>query len=141
MTKPPASPCAGIDQVAFSEVEHDHQGSGRRAEARLAVGAHGMLITRAGPTLCTILDLCAAGAKLHVPQGLVPVVGEVVKLALVVSGDHDAQVVWVGRQTLGLRFLTAIADPAEELGSEALGADYPRRLLAMQQRLRRGSGS
>lgn len=113
----------------------------KRIASRLVAGEHGLLASRAGLTLCSIVDLSETGAKLHVSQGLIPAIGELVSLSFLASGDFAARVVWVGPQSIGLSFLSSLDDAADELGCEALGAEYTRRVLAMQHRLRRRRGT
>lgn len=96
----------------------------RRIAMRHAHGERVGITSDWGAEAGMLLDLSTSGAKVRLPNGLVPPAGEEVMLRLV-DGRHIAgSIAWTDRDALGIRFEHELGAIEDMIWPEQRGADW-----------------
>lgn len=82
------------------------------------------LETQWGPLPGCLMDVSTSGARVRLPNGLVPFEGDEVMLRLVDVRHVQGSVAWVDRDALGITFEQALPSVEELLWLEQRGADW-----------------
>ncbi|MEQ1671083.1 MAG: PilZ domain-containing protein [Hyphomicrobium sp.] len=124
-----------IDLEAISNHDYDshRQPIERRSTPRYRDRQHVAIVNQRRRLICNLLDLSEAGAKVCIVDGAVPIEGEPLALTLFDGTSVPAHVTWIGRNELGLTFVTSLTAVETHLISEALGRGFYGKAVHLQK--------
>lgn len=105
----------------------------RRAVPRFRGSTMARMETHLGASLVDILDLSRNGGCFALRDGLVPEVGELVRLAPIGMASADGTIVWTRRDKFGIVLDRPIGDPELWLDPVAHGHDFFAAIIRLQR--------
>lgn len=105
----------------------------RRRHSRSTAAGPSQLASRLGRLTCELLDLSYNGARVTCPKGLVPDIGELVRLGFVDGTSVVGRIAWLGSAEIGIQFNALVPDIHDRPDGTHLGKAYFTRILGRQK--------
>jgi len=119
-----------------SRDQHDKGGaqppSNRRRHPRRAADGPGRLEHRLAETRCELVNLSYGGARLTCPQGLVPRIGEPVRIGFLDGSTVVGRVTWLDKQEIGISFTGLVPDIHDRTDGTSDGIRLFTRIVSLQ---------